>query len=388
MSRAVIRSFALLCCAWLGVATVSARADINGFQQHNLVANQPGMADFTDPNLVNPWGISSSNASPFWVSDNGKGVATLYNTLGNAQSLVVTIPPPSVLPPTPPPPPSSPTGQVFAGGQGFTIGGGTNAIFIFATEDGTIAGWGGGTVATRVVDNANLTSGPVFKGLAIGSVGANNFIYAANFRAGTIDVFNTSFGKTTLAGNFTDPTLPPGYAPFNIQNLNGTLYVTYALQSTDKHDDVAGAGNGFVSAFRTDGTFIGRIASRGALNSPWGLAIAPAGFGAAAGDLLVGNFGDGRINIFDQTAQHNFLGQLADSKGPITIDGLWALIPGNGGNGGVPNRVYFSAGPDEERNGLFGELAQAVPEPSAMCLLGIGGLVLLAARRVRTRKVA
>jgi uncharacterized protein (TIGR03118 family) len=362
----------------------SAHAVPSYFVQQNLVTNNQSVltglgyapAANVDTSLVNPWGISHSATSPFWISDNGAGLSTLYNTTGVKQGLVVTIPPAAGNPP-----PGTPTGQVnnIGGANDFKVGG-AKSNFIFATEDGTIAARAAGTAATTVATTPNA----VYKGLAIGSPnGTNFFLYAANFRSGHIDVFDNGFASASLSGSFTDPGIPSGYAPFNVQTLNGKLYVTYALQDAAKHDDVAGAGNGFVSVFDLNGNFLGRVASNGTLNSPWGLDIAPAGFGSFANDLLVGNFGDGTIDAFDPVS-NLFLGQLGNAAGvPFMLDGLWALINGNGGNGGLSNRVYFTAGINGESDGLFGSLQ--VPEPGSFPLLGAG---LAAFALVRRRKRA
>jgi uncharacterized protein (TIGR03118 family) len=221
-----------------------------------------------------------------------------------------------------------------------------------------------------------------YKGATIGTVSGNDYLYAANFRTGTIDAFKGNAAAPPLSGTFTDPDLPKGYAPFNVQNLNGSLYVTYALQDADKKDDVPGAGQGFVDKFSLNGDFIERVASGGALNAPWGLAIAPSSFGAMAGDLLVGNFGDGHINIYDPTT-HAYLGQVLDANNqPIAIDGLWAISRGNDWTAGSSHLLYFTAGPSDETHGLFGVLAP-VPEPSeyAMMLAGLGLLILVSRRR-------
>ena len=198
----------------------------------------------------------------------------------------------------------------------------------------------------------------VYKGTTLDTAGGHSYLLSANFRAGTIDVLKGDTGAPDLAGKFTDPGTPANYAPFNIQILGNSIYVTYALQDAAKHDDVAGAGHGFVSAFDLQGSFQGRIGSMGTLNSPWGLAIAPSSFRSFAGDLLVGNFGDGTINVFNpDPATPGFLGQLNGLDGkPIAIDGLWGLMPGNDGNGGSSQKIYFSAGPNDEANGLFGVL--------------------------------
>jgi uncharacterized protein (TIGR03118 family) len=363
----------LACVAVVAAVLLLALPATAGYVQTNLVSDIPGMAQNTDLNLVNPWGIASSATSPFWVSDNGTGVATLYNGAGTPQALVVTIPPPSGGTP-----PAAPTGVVFNGGADF---GGFR--FIFATEDGTIAGWNGGTTATLQKDNS--AAGAVYKGLAIGP----SNLYATNFHAGTIDVFDTNFDPVIHAGSFTDPNLPAGFAPFGIQNLGGKLYVTYALQDAAGKDDVAGPGNGFVDVFDTNGNFLQRLVTQGALNSPWGLAMAPANFGEFSNYLLVGNFGDGRINAFDPVTGA-LIGPLTDSKtgDPIEIDGLWGLRFGNGGNGGEKDKLFFTAGiPGDgmiEDHGLFGSIA--VPVPPTFVLLGSGLAGLLTFARTRRKR--
>ena len=384
------RRSALLAVLFGVCATLAPGAAMAGYIQQNLVSDLPGVAPVTDPNLVNPWGMSSSSTSPIWVSDNGTGLTTLYNGAGQpfpiASPLVVTIAPPAS------PPPgftnSAPTGQVFnvfnaSSPNDFVLPNAKPASFIFATEDGTISAWNGGAASILKVDNSS--SGAVYKGLAIGNNGSSNLLYAANFNSGNIDVFDKNFMATTVGGGFHDPNIPAGFAPFNVQNIDGKLYVTYAKQDDAKHDDVAGLGNGFVDVFDTNGNLLERLVSNGPLNSPWGLALAPGNFGQFSNDLLVGNFGDGVINAFDPTTGA-LLGQLDDTSGsPITIEGLWGLRFGNGGTGGSANELFFTAGipgPDMiEDHGLFGDLTVAVPEPGSLSLIAIGIAGLMRLRR-------
>jgi uncharacterized protein (TIGR03118 family) len=349
------------------------------FTQTNLVSDIQGMAKTFDPNLVNPWGITHTPTSPWWVSDNNAGVSTLYNGAGQPfptppnKPLVVTIPSPSA------PTGGTPTGVVanpntITRPNEFLVDGpGTAAHFIFATEDGTVAAWNSGSSAVIKADNSSNPSakkGAVYKGLALASTGGANFLYATNFRAGTIDVFDSSFHQVTLgsgaiSGTFADNHIPHSYAPFGIATINGNLFVTYAKQNAAKHDDVAGPRRGFVDEFNPNGQLIQRVATRGTLNSPWGLAVAPSSFGQFSGDLLVGNFGDGRINAFQfpsgNSHEFQFAGQLSDSKGqPITIDGLWGLDVGNDATAGSSKTLYFSAGIDGEQHGLFGTLTASM----------------------------
>ena len=318
----------------------------------------------TDPDLINPWGISFSATSPFWISDNGAGKATLYNSIGVKQGLVVSMPAGS----------EPITGQVFNGTASFH-----NDAFIFASENGTIAGWRGalGTTAELLFG----TVGSNYKGLAISTDKAS--LFAANFGSGNIDVFSSA----GLTGSFADASLPAGYKPFNVQNLGGKLFVTFALANGG--DDVAGAGHGFVKVFDPATHVFSSLVSQGALDSPWGVALAPAGFGTLGGDLLVGNFGDGKISAFDPLTGL-LLGTLADaSLNPLVTNGLWGLTFGNGGNGGSSASLYVTAGSDGETGGLFARIdnlaVAPVPEPSELMLM-IGGLALLASRRFRLRR--
>ncbi len=363
---------------WLGPMTLAAALAVQpaaaGIVQTNLVSDIGGLAAVTDPNLVDPRGIAFSPTSPFWVANTGTGLGTLYNGAGAIQPLVVTVPP--QLGGTPP---GRPTGVVFNATADFEVGPGAPARFLFATQDGTISGWSPAASATTALVQVSDVNA-VYTGLTNGVAAAANYIYVANFAAGRIDTFNGTFAPTTTPGGFTDPTLPAGYAPFNIQNLGGVLYVTYALQDATGKAPDTGAGHGIVDAFSTDGVLLRRVVSNGPLDTPWGLALAPAGFDMFGGDLLVGNFGDGKINAFDPLTGM-LEGTLADLMGdPLVIEGLWGLIFGNGGNGGDPQTLYFTAGipgPDTVgSHGLLGSLAAestvAAPEPASLALFGFG----------------
>ncbi|HEY2561552.1 MAG TPA: TIGR03118 family protein [Caldimonas sp.] len=357
-----------------GAAKAQVRVDVTNLVTDDQLANP---AQTTDPGLVNAWGLSYGPSSPFWVSSNGAGTAVLYSVNPVTQAttkvgLTVTMPDVPV------------TGQVFNSAS--ATGAFNRDNFLFVSEGGAIAGWRNalGTAAEILQSASNAN---VYKGAAFATLSGNSYLYSANFRNGSIDILKGQTGEPDLAGNFTDPGLPNGYAPFNIQNLAGTMYVTYAVQDGAKHDEVAGAGLGIVDSFDTQGNFVARVATAGTLDAPWGLAIAPSSFGALAGALLVGNFGDGRINAFDVTS-HNFLGQLAANDGtPLEIDGLWAIAPGNGGGAGSSAALYFTAGPGDESHGLFGVLTP-VPEPSSALLLlaGLGGIAVLVRRRSAARR--
>ncbi len=345
---ALVAGLGLLAVAALPAAARNVNAT-NTYAVHNLVSDGSVPGTLTDPNLVNGWGITASATSPWWVSDNGADKSTLYTGAGAKIGLTVDV--------------GRPTGTVFNGSADFVVHSGTAsgaARFLFATEDGTIRGWNpnvpaAGSTATEV---GAATPGAIYKGLAIGMVGTANYLYATDFHHGRVDVFNGSFALQSWAGAFVDPGLPAGYAPFGIQNLNRTIFVAYAKQGADAVDEIAGEGLGFVSAFGTDGTFLGRVASRDELNAPWGLAWAPAGFGKFSGDLLVGNFGDGRIHAYAWT------GTAWEARGPlkgtdhrpISIDGLWGIGFGNGANSGPLTTLYFAAGPGDEAHGLFGSI--------------------------------
>ncbi|HEV3005711.1 MAG TPA: TIGR03118 family protein [Pirellulales bacterium] len=351
------------------------------FQQINLVSDQAGVAQNLDPTLVNAWGISAApNSGAFWVSSNGGGLSELY--LGDVNGSALTQPFKVTIPG------GSPTGQVFninqpAMGTGnstdFSVTDGTNtgaSVFLFASKTGAITGWNPGVgtpmptafgpLSTEAEVGFQATDGAVFTGLAAGDVGTAHFLYAADFHNGTIDVVDGQFHNVALGANgfgtFTDPHLSKGFAPFNVQNLGGKLYVTYAQQDAARDGgSVAGHGKGFVDVFDTSGHLLQRVATRGQLDAPWGVAIAPSGFGKFGGDLLVGNFGDGHIDAYDPTHHFAFAGQLKGADGkPVTISGLWGLQFGNGASAGDANSLYFSAGPAHGTHGLFGSL-HAVP---------------------------
>lgn len=354
------------------------------FAVTNLVSDGFVPAVTVDPNLVNPWGIARTATSPLWVADNGTGMATVYNGAGSKLPINVTVAPPTGQTST-----AAPTGQVATGSTTdflLTTNPNSAAAFIFDTEDGTISGWSSNVSATNSilqVNNFANGAGAVYKGLAISGAPGSEVLYAANFRSGAVEMYNNHFG---LTGTFTDPTVAPGYAPFNVQVLNGNLYVTYALQDGARHDDVPGAGNGYVDEFSLSGVFEKRLVSLGGqVNSPWGLDIAPSSFGTFAGDLLVGNFGDGTISAFDPTSGA-FEGTLDGTDGkPLMLGDLWALTTGNGGLGGSPNAVYFTTGITDEAHGLLGSITP-VPEPAtwAMMIAGLG-MMGAALRRSRAR---
>ena len=338
------------------------------YRQVNLVSDISGVARFTDPNLVNPWGIAivPSNGR-VWVSDNGTGVSTIYSKSGTVQSLVVTIAPPAGGTNG-----AAPTGMILNNTGAFSVSEGTNSgspLFIWSTEDGTVSGWNPAVDPTNsilLVDNS--ASNAVYKGIAMATDGSNQFIFVTNFHDGTVEKYGTNL---TLVSSFTDTNLPAGYAPFGIQNVNGQLFVTFAIQNAEKHDDVAGPGNGFVDVFDVNGNLVQQFAANGTLNSPWGVALAPSSFGQFGGTLLVGNFGDGAINAFDPSTGA-FLGQLTDVLGNvIAIDSLWGLAfsppptpaPKHGRKGNdnddddVAGQVlYFTAGIGGEGHGLFGKI--------------------------------
>jgi uncharacterized protein (TIGR03118 family) len=341
-----------------GGGTASAAGTALAIAQTNLVSDQPGVAPVTDPNLVNPWGMAfgtGATPSPVWVSNNHSDTTTLYRG-------ATTPPTAAKIPLTVTIPWGAPTGQVFnASPTDFVVSSGAAsgpAKFIFASESGYITGWNPTVPAagSTAAQTAKYIPGAVFKGLAIATVNSAQYLYAADFHNNVIDVFNGSFKKISFGqGTFTDALLPKGYAPFNVQQLRGAIYVTYAMQEKDKMDDAARLGRGQVDVFTTSGKLIKRLVKGGVLDSPWGLTIAPSTWGKYAGALLVGNFGNGRIHAYNARTG-KFVGALFNTKGDVlTIDGLWGLMVGNGVSGDLQS-VLFTAGPDDEAHGLYGEL--------------------------------
>jgi uncharacterized protein (TIGR03118 family) len=384
MARQLSRTWLAATAVGLTFACAATAQAATRFKVTNLVSDGSVPAVTTDPDLINPWGVAYSPMGPFWVSDNGMGLATVYTGAGAKVPLTVTIAPPGGSRAT-----AAPTGQVFNSDSSefkLTANPNSAAAFIFDTEDGTISGWSSKVSLTSSileVDNSAGGTGAVYKGLAIAGPAGSQTLYATNFRSGNVEMYNDTWAPT---GTFTDATVMPGYAPFNIQQLNGHLFVTFALQDGAKHDDVGGPGNGYVDEFNLNGTFDQRIVSAGGpVNSPWGLAIAPSSFGTYAGDLLVGNFGDGTISAFDLTTDA-YEGQLLDAKGnPIVLGDLWALMPGNGNPAANPGDIYFTAGVLKESEGLFGSIS-AIPEPATWLSMILGMGLVGAGLRARTWK--
>jgi uncharacterized protein (TIGR03118 family) len=343
---------ALLVAAALSAAGASAGSTTSGsYNVHNLVSDQAGVADHMDPNLVNAWGLDARPTSPWWVADNGTSLSTLYTADGTPQSLVVSVP-------------TDPTGLVANLTTKFVLHKGSSsgpALFLFDTEDGTLNGWNPSVTGTGTQVARDLSgSGAVLKGLAIASFGDKNRLYATDFHNNAVDVFNGIFNSVFIPGGFQDPSLPRRFAPFGIQVIGDDVFVTYAKQDADKHDDVDGVGLGYVDEYTLDGTLVQRVASQGPLNAPWGIAWAPADFGRFSNDLLIGNFGDGWIHAYKQQPDGSFTldGTLTGANGyPIAIDGLWSLQFGKGAPANGPtSTLFFTAGPDGESHGLFGTI--------------------------------
>jgi uncharacterized protein (TIGR03118 family) len=357
------------------VAGSAVAADPHGrtaYIRTDLVSNVQNLVQPMDPNLQNAWGVANAPGGALWVSDNNDGLSTLYDGNGVKIGLTVTIPLPAR---RAPPPAAAPTGIVWNPTTGFPITVNPTTVpatFIFDTEDGTISAWnpavdpiiGGKSTATLVVDNSG--KGAVYKGLAFATNKHGNFLFATNFATGAVEVYDKNFAPATLDGNFSDPEIPSGFAPFGIANIDNNLYVTYAKQNAQKNDVVPGAGLGFVDVFSTDGVLIKRFASREVLNAPWGVARATQNFGDLSGSILIGNFGAqgdfaGQINAFSGGNDNDFQGPLQAANGkPISIDGLWSIVFGTFLNSDA-DTLYFTAGPMQQQNGLFGKI---VAQPS------------------------
>lgn len=357
------RVFAHLTIVLAIIVFGSMQTNAQHYVQTNLVSDIPGLATTTDPNLVNPWGLTRTQSSPWWVANNGTETSTLYNGLGQrfplAMPLVVTIPG------------GAPTGTVANTSTDFQLTTGNPARFIFVTEEGTISGWNPGVSPTNAVIKFTAPGGTAnYKGVTIAQRNGANFLYVANFFSGEVDVFDGTFAPVSLpAGAFTDPSLPPDFAPFNVQNINGDVWVMYAMQNEEKEDEVAGPGLGYVDKFDANGVLLLQLNSGHWMNAPWGIALAPDDFGKQSGRLLVGQFGSGEIATFDE--QHgNFHGLMRGLLGqPLAIEGLWALAFGNNGTAGPANTLFFTAGIDDEEHGLFGKITPAVNKGRAMKLM-------------------
>jgi uncharacterized protein (TIGR03118 family) len=368
-TRITRRLGASLALALALAGAINVHADSGAYVQRNLISDGFSAAEHQPPdsNLVNAWGIAFGPTSPVWVADNGMGVSTLYDGDGNPKSLVVAIPSPSD-----PTGGGTPTGIVFNGAASFSVSGtdadGTAVSgpshFLFATEDGFIVGWPGGSQAFIGVDNSvnnPVGTGAIYKGLALLALNADGTgqqLYATDFHNARVDVFDSSFAPVTTlpAGAFTDPGLPAGYAPFGIQAIGPHIFVTYAKQVAGSNDEAHGQGLGVVDVYDANGTLLSRVATHGLLNAPWGVAMAPAGFGKFSNNLLVGNFGDGSINAFDVK---NFTpqGPLHGQDGHVLhIDGLWGIAFGNDHMDQPSTTLFFAAGPDDEQHGLYGRI--------------------------------
>jgi uncharacterized protein (TIGR03118 family) len=328
-----------------------------GYDQTNLVSDGSVRAKLIDKNLVNPWGVAFAPGGDFWISDNGSGVSTLYDGAGAASPLVVNVPGPGGTV-------GAPSGQVFNPTSGFIVaqnGKSGPAAFIFVNEDGVISGWNPSVDLLNAVPEASDSqadlAGAVYKGAALATVRGQNYLFATDFGNARVAVFDSNWNDVTAQFPFRDPYLPKGYAPFNIAEIGDHFYITYAKQDAAKHDDVKGSGNGFVDIFGLDGHFLRRFATHGVLNSPWGIAVAPQGFGELSGLLLIGNFGDGTIVAFGPTSG-DFRGYVNDVNGnPLHIRSLWALTFGAGVKNQEPGKLYFTSGLKNEGGGLFGTLS-------------------------------
>jgi uncharacterized protein (TIGR03118 family) len=312
-----------------------------------------------DPNLVNAWGLSRSSGSPWWISDNGTGLSTLYDNTGAIVPLVVTIPPPMNGQP-----PSAPTGTSYNFTKAFTLKPGKPSIFLFVTEDGTIAGWNPAVnPTTAVIKVDNSQQGAIYKGMAIAQVHSITRLYATNFASGKVEIYDNKFQPVTIAGAFHDSKLPANYAPFGIQNVGGNIVVTFAHRAPGSEDEDHGTGLGYVDVFDMNGALLLRLEHGPSMNAPWGIALAPGDFGVFSHHFLIGNFGNGKIHAFNSVSG-KFEGTLLNPDGTqLSIDGLWALsFGGDGARNGLATELYFTAGPNDESNGLYGKITAVSTE--------------------------
>lgn len=335
----------------LAIATTSGGdAMASPYKAVNLVSDGGVPALHTDHNLVNAWGVAFG-PGPIWIADNGTGKATIYDGRGNALSLVVTIPG------------GAPTGTVFNGSPGFVVSKGRESgpsLFVFDSEAGVISGWSPTTDASHAIVGFKARDGAIYKGLALAMRGDRPFLFAADFHNAKVDVLNDHFHRVIEPGAFVDPAIPKRYAPFGIQTIGSRVLVTFAKQDADREDEVDGAGLGFVDAFNPEGRLLRRLVSQGRLNAPWGLARAPTKFGPLGGSLLVGNFGDGRINAFNPFTG-DFVGVLRANGAPFAVPGLWGLSFGNGQPTQSRTTLFFAAGPADESHGLYGRIDAVAP---------------------------
>ena len=323
---------------------LASAAEKNNYQATILVSNEADKAPVVDPKLVNAWGIAATETSPWWVSNNGTGTSTIYTGAGVKRPLEVMVP-------------GAPTGMVAYGGSQLLLSDGAPAVFLWASEDGTISAWNGALMPITqavVVFPASGVGDPnsIYKGLAV----HGDTLYTTDFGECKVETLDGTFTEFDSAGGFQDSTIAAGYCPFGIQAVGDSIFVTYALKSG--RDDVSGQGHGFVRQFDTDGNLVAAVADHGQLNSPWGVAQPPADFGRFTGCLLVGNFGDGRINAYcqDSEGEWGYGGRLRSNQKDLVIDGLWGIGFGNDHNSGPSTTLYFAAGPDEESNGYFGKI--------------------------------
>jgi uncharacterized protein (TIGR03118 family) len=376
---AVACTFALVACGGSGNSVTSMATDppaSASFTDSALVSNKVGVVATTttiDANLSNPWGIAVGPGLPFWIADNASNLSTLYSGTGvvETQQTTGSTDVGIAIPSSAAGVQSNPTGQVYNGSGGFLIAtpnGQETALFMFDGEGGTIAAWAqdsGATAVTAYDDGiVNGTNHAVYKGLAIGTVSGATYLYATDLHNNKVDVFDTNFAKpAAMQGRFVDPNMPAGFVPFGIAAVNNQLYVTFAMQDQAMHDEVAGAGLGYVDVFDFNGNFVSRFASGGALNAPWGIAVAPTGFGSLAGEVLIGNFGDGTVNIFtpNGTSLATSAGPLMVSNGgALSIPGLWSLVFGNGDPDKPVTTLFYTAGFADQTDGVFGSISPTI----------------------------